>query len=475
MGKVIKMKIKKWITCVISMTMLAGVMGCGSSEGNIEQYGVETLDVSETTELKLNDTETEKEHAKIDNITQKVGKKEGFGLKEDELPSQISCVINKSGDISLNVDADVISIGYGNAKVYKINDAPVQEEDFKMFAASVFDNGDYTKELPYIYWKKEDVEKEQRKLDELVQAAGKDFCVHQYIQQDLDAVLVKNDETEKRGKSESELKFGELLYQDDGKLFVNLRGKINGKEYLMKYIDYKTGTFLQILPLFPVTFKTNEYKIAEVSGENTCNAGQLEKKAKEFVERCKPNFLLDCKMDRVCCNPYNEKGFYDGMNFHFTRDIDGTPAYRSWFTEITLAKSEGCAYDYDTEQDMVDIEVNENGDIVFVNCSMSRDMKELETESVNLLSFQNVLNAVDNRLSIETKDSIPVDLFTDIKEIRLVYMAVKCENQKMYMPYWVFLPSEEEAKASAGVSYRASIAVNAIDGECTTTDNYVFY
>lgn len=471
--------------CVIATLQLAG---CGKKESNIDEFGM-----TENTKQQVSDETVEGK--KSDSAEDK------YGIKGSEMPNHITCNLEKDAGLkSLEIDADVISEGYRDAKVYAAKTSVLSEEEFKAFADSFFDNGKYESVLPYDYWSDEDRAAERAKLEEMVSEAGPEYKMHDRLSSKLgyDSNRVPASEQQPLLEPEDGKLFYHIDREEEGdyifkEKFAYLRGTVDGLEYELEYLGDDDGysQTISIIPLFPIT-KSIGYGMyaSDLSGEeNTGDTSALENKANELVKAMTGNYVMSSSEDRACYSEKENKYFYDGKIVHFSLNLpdlspslcEGMFAGKKTTREMVDEQGNGVndlffKYDF-VPQQYINVEMDANGTLLSLDYDNAMVPGEAVGESVQMLEFKEVMKCLDTFLDgFEDPNGEYSNWDSEeICEVRLTYLIELSDGVQVYMPYWVFLTKNKRGVGNTGTPYLGTFGVNAIDGNVAIMKYYPRY
>lgn len=389
---------------------------------------------------------------------------------EHKIPEHFKLDITNGGSHSISIDADIDSTDYDKAKTYKIDKLEITDDYLRNLASKLFDGGEYKSVLSYSYWDMDDLTKEKENFDAMMAEAGEDYLIPGPLYNDLMYAL---------GREENVVSIKPTLVNQDGViykeqvdidgndveyLYANLVGKINGKEYQLKYstlVELNDTSNINIVPRFPVTLSGFAYNIESELGAYTELAGLGEKASKLVDQMGYSDFFLAKSESRVIVPENEGKKFYDGGYFRFVRKMPelNNSGCESVFVEIDDLDEKTFKL---LQQEYIEIELNENGDIADINVCTPYDMKETMAENIELLSFDAAMDSANNYFKqISDQDGIwQLWRSTKVDSIKLSYIPLEYDGQYVYMPVWILFEIEQ----TMGEEKFPMIAVNAIDG-----------
>lgn len=461
--------------CLLGLLLIAGLTGCGSSGVEMEEF--EKLE-----------SESEKDVSS--------GHAEFSDIGENGIPKHVSSVLNGEGKVKMVLDADVESKGYDEAKIYTMKPIVMTEERMVSLAESLFDGGKYTSQLPYKYWEKADLEEEKKRFDEMEdseEAESKGYIMDMMLRFNLMAALQQKEPQ----KMPSLVEGATMFYEGDPALtnvfgkyvkeqFCNLRGTINGKEYLLCYKEIVGGELndlytIQLKPLFPIgtieaMFNTEKYmspsEPASIEGmENPCDMKALQNEAEALLKKlgCEDFAFVSSRQNEIY-NPNTETSNLNGYQLTYVRDFD------EMSRDITMSNYALVRYDEDkatgTPLESVKLQMTQEG-LESFEMVVHYDLGEPLAEDVNLLSFDQINQAVEEMMKSVNPQSQNEKLYqtvlfgdeTEIPIIRLTYMPAEYEGQCVYMPMWCYYLDITDPWNGSGESKLPVFAVSAVDGK----------
>lgn len=459
--------------CLLGVLLVVGLTGCGAGSDAINEF---------------------------ENIKAESEKKESGGqaevseVDENGIPKHIKGVLNEGGTRSLSLDADVEAKGYDEAKIYTMKTITMNEERMVSLAERIFDGGKYTSQLPYKYWDKAELTKEKNHFNELAEMPeykAKGYEVDWHVMFNLDVALSQ----EKPQKMPTLADGATMFYEDVPSLpnhygkyvkdqFCNLRGTINGKEYLLSYKEIVGGEFknmygIQLYPLFPIAskdwlFDSEATPSDPVNLEGMKNAGDeeaLQKDAEALLKKlgCE-DFILATSRNKEVYDASIQGTCLNGYEFTYVRD------FPEMSKDTTLSSHALVRYDEDNNEngtplENVQIHMTPEG-LESFSMHVYYDRGEPLAEDVSLLSLDQVNESVEemmkhvNPQSADEKlyQSVLFDEDSPVTRIRLSYMPAEYEGQCVYMPMWCYCFNMSDPWECSGETQLPVITISAVDG-----------
>jgi len=467
---------------LMAATMLI-MSGCEENVEYIEEYGIQ--------DTATTNNEDDEQQNQIQKTSEEEQFEEAFKnedtstLSNDKIPDHLQTIINEGGAMELKVDADIVASGLSQAKVYGAMQHKMTDEQLIDIAKRLFDGGEYKVVLPYKYWDKESLIKEQQKYEEMEEEATKeDKSLNWEILFNIEEAMTR-EEREKNWSEEIRLDVSKLAkaegenvisrqtkkdYMNDELIehdvyFSRIQGKINGKEYELSY-EMSEGIFekttLKLIPLFPTSI-AGGMMLNKEDMTNSCDQKSIENKAKEILSKLDgSDFELSNSEDRICISLETEDKWYDGVSLHYSYKMpDLLPSLTENLPLSVRSKDGRVEMDWIYEN-CADIEMDANGDVVELEIQYCFDIESPMSEHAELLPLSKIFNYAEQYCAgIDVNDqrwTTPT-----IEQIRLTYLPVREENQYSYLPFWVFVASSQTARINNN-PYWGVFGVNAIDG-----------
>lgn len=419
---------------------------------------------------------------------------------DEEIPDHMKYTItSEQGNASVEVDAEVFSDGSDQVSVYKAKNEVLDEEYVTKLAESVFDNKDYTIELPYVAMTEEKLQYlidgqcanhgdgvwtyPIAQMDDLLFAVedGKNYlCPSEYDATKMfydgymeESYFVFMQSADTTIKMNIEIESGEID-NTQGYKGARLSGAIDGKPCEMS-VKIKENAVMDHVWIyssddeikFVYTYMDYElYKLPE-NQQNPCDYMSAQTIADSVLKKILPD------ADYELAGSYHRMVYKSGITDQLSAD-----GYRFCYTprinELLIPMNSYCVQSDEAVQPIICIDVNENG---FLSAKFSQSVVQGEvlTRNAKLLSFEQVNAAFKNEVEAEmsqelTDASAPIV----ISKIKFSYVLVDSEGEKVFLPYWLFYNENPNGELKREC---ALWGVNALDGSVcnfgVASDDYV--
>lgn len=408
------------------------------------------------------------------------------GSDADALDVPVQCnytLTSASGNTKINVDAEVIADGYGNLSVYEQTPVTIDDVYLKHLAESIFDDGVYERVKPYGICSLEELQTEDRFLQELYEEAGEEYpswkigtYIENYdeknVQEMPEGTLIMHSE---------EYVDGEIVSTDS----CTLRGYVDGEIAELAYYNYnyqeehyKNLELCNIVRRGTVyTSCSTEYELVPtLYGENQCNLENATYTVQDIMQRMGYTDMKLISTEHLVMNGDTADTLYmDGYNFTFVPQTEGIDHLLCNQTYAVVKDK----YEINTMlnelpgagQEWICIGIDSAG-IRGINFAIRYDRGERLSEETSTLSFSQVDEVAQDYMNcvLEAWDASGAVTEINIVEVRLGYMTLLYDDQYTLVPVWMYV---EEKAVERDVLNNALFAVNALDGSIVqfTHDN----
>ncbi len=399
--------------------------------------------------------------------------------------------IDVNGSIKINVEPkvpDVLSMKVIDVEKKEYKSNPKNKEEF-LETLTVEPMYKYDEE----YWSKEEWEKQAEGYYEYAQIWRDDESSQ--MQENYDYYI----DLYNQAIIESQTAEDDYVLVDD---YLNNRYKIkfDDKEYIVTFSDEEeqqayslnVGVDVIRMELWDKSVLIDDSECVEKSiyvttvedyvepSMNECNMTEEEagKVALDFIDVLD---VGDFQITRTKPLQYSgSKGLndvisgIDGYVFYLTRDIENLPLDGNVYTENLLSNSQaiqGLANDVSYEVrykaffEEIVIGVNDEG-IVFMDYYSPYEIKEIITDDVNFLSFDNVKKVICEELT----NNMEIYYYAQFNTMELTYFPIQNEddeNKVVIIPVWKLTDNELG-------TINSYVIVNAIDGSIINVGKQVF-
>lgn len=464
---------KTTMVCFLAATMMMSITGCGSDNVAIDEF---------------ENIKKESEQAKTS------GKAELTKVDIDGIPEHVNSVLNEQGNRSLSLDADVVSKGYNEAPIYSMKPIEINDDYMISLAKKLFDNGKYTSQLPYKYWEQADLITEKQQFDDMEkEAEASGYRMDSLTKYSVENVLQQGEIKKKPAildesnlLYEEEPAWEEFYGEYEKEQFCNLRGTINGKEYLLCYREVVGGNTnnmfsIKLKPLFPIALDAMQTSITneefkdktniDYEGKNPVDEEVAKSEAEQIIKKLGfENFMFAYSEQKSAyTNPETGETGLNGYYLTYKRD----------FNEINMdhTVSEMCIVGNQPDSKANPLErimicISEDG-LESMDIDVHYEVGDVLAENVAMLSFEQVNEAVEEMMKTVNPQSRDEPLYrtvvfdekTPITQIRLCYMPAEYEGEYVYMPMWLFGFEEYNISNGSGEVEVPIFAVGAVDGK----------
>lgn len=410
-------------------------------------------------------------------------KQAGIQETAEELPEKISYVVvgADSKDI-VNVDAEVISTGYGKLKVYREKRIEVDDAYLKALADALFDDGKYEVVKPYWMCTREELSREQEYLDSLYQFYNEQGVYFpEWLVKCVE--LVEYYGTYYNGGAVGDLSEGQLIYrttlmQQGGETAAYesciLRGMVGEEEYQIFYtsLTSEDGEVAEVrFEIRKLYMEHQAYylepsddnKITYVYGENVCDREQGERFARDMAEKLG---FYDMEIASVYHRLWGGHDGYEGLDGYkifMVRNTDGIQNIFDCFGSAGVADEAG-EFMF-AGQEYLAFEVDAGG-VISVCIGDRYELGECLAEDAAMLSFAQI-----DELGHEFMNDVYGTLLStdvngvDVETVKFGYVTLNYGEDYALVPVWTYYMS-----GAWGRSVIAWFAVNALDGDIIVFD-----
>lgn len=399
--------------------------------------------------------------SEVDNQPASMTQQEGEKLQYE--------IVGNNGGAKITVDADVVSDGVLNAKVYTLKKVEIDDAYLIALAEKIFDDGVYEIKPPLECCSRGELSDEQKLIDDMYNAEERKERI--FYSDNYSTLETKKAIEEYDPQQERNLANGQVIcaiddmynYREIGRIW----GKIDHTNFELYYYNDQESEILEVHRIGHEPSK-NGYKIMrEVEDEtsdqkaNECNY----EIAKEDAEVLLQNIGLD---DYVLAASYNTEGclvdpeidqtFYtDGYRFEYVPSILDVPnayTYRARVTSEYDPKLEAKEY---ANQPNVQIDIDSSG-LLKIRFGCLYNVESELSENTVIMPFAKADEMAKNSFENVLGDTCTVN------KIVFENVVVKYDNNYTSIPAWVYYIETNSSEVVA------LVAVNALDGSVVYFD-----
>lgn len=448
------------------LILALGLSGCGKNNNLADDMGRVNNEEDISSDSDGNQTETQ--------------------AAAGEIPERIGYTIkDKDGKDIVNVDAEVVSEGYGNLKVYQESRLEVDDAYLKQLADAFFDDAKYEVVKPYWMCTREELSREQAYLDSLYlfyKENGEIFpgwlvdCVD----------LVEYYSTYYNGGTVGDLSEGQLIYRtvltrdDDTVEYEScmLRGMVGEDEYQILYAslipeDGERSVQLEIQRLYAehqcyVQQPVEDSKITYVYGENVCDREQSERIANDTAIELGFSDMEIAAVYHRRVDDGEESNRLDGYWIYMVRSVNGV---QNIFSSSSTAGLEEGAGEW-AGQEYLAFEVDAKGvlsvyigDTYELGACMSENALGLTFEQIDEVA-KSYMERVFGVLSVDEMVFGNHEDTISVENVRFGYVTLNYDGNYTLVPVWMYYLAADYNPPSTV----AFFAVNAMDGNIIIFD-----
>ncbi len=440
----------KYIKIIIPFIMCGLLTGCGERAGDSNQEALSS-----------------EESLVLDEISE-----------DSDIPASITYQSTGTRG-SLNIDANVIlPQNINDCPIYALEKVYFEDEDIKLYADKIFDEGSYFLYMPYT---KEQIAFLRTKITDLYSNA-----VDEEEEKAFSCVLLGIDNCEEE-LSTVHIAEEDLVNVENGELkFYDIRpevgypqgecyvlGTIDGKYAMLSFNREDEATRMKIEF---ISAKSSElvdvgdeyYDVYAIGNKCSYTLQEAEELAREYID------ALGFENMQIMRTSNTMSGYSDGSNASeilYMPSDDPVPVIYSTGYEVNgynvfFGRSYGgYASTYDSnetchflhEKEYIRIYVSDYG-VTTVEIANPMQEKELISENVTLLDFEAVHQ---NALAVFEEYIENYKDLWNINEITLGYSLYEEEGEYVLIPTWTYLEHYEDERF---LSYSTVVIINALDG-----------
>lgn len=395
-------------------------------------------------------------------------------MDETSIPDHLEYELaEKTGRICVN--ADVVKDGYSNACVYKVNELAFDADYVDALAKRIFDNSDYSLELPYRVMSEDNLLSEYEDAKSNYQSDVQNV-VYTYKIAQLEDLLNINTEL----KTVCEKKPDKMFYPSQIQTGYNtnpiqihledvecalLDGKIDGRAFELSVIHDKYGDadFVWLYAendgvRFVRNFVEYDENIGSMNGENPCDYEQSKKISDEMIGKLmKGSDYRICEIfERMILDGETNYITPNGYRFVYVPCVDEViPSFNMYDV--------ACYEDGSLKrQPYVCIDVDVNG-FISAKYSMSLELDVALATEPNMFSFDKldarIREYYNERLNYGYSSTLTIN------RVQFSYVLLETKEGSAFVPCWVYY----QDKSGVIWSNEAGLCgVNALDGSVIT-------
>lgn len=453
---------RKCLVCMAMVTLMVG-SGCGKSNKDTVAEDFENVTVEAT---NTDVTQEEKNYS---------------------VPEHVAYDVSGDGtNSSVHVDADVVADGFENAVVYETTILEVNDDYVKNLASRLFDDGQYTVELPYWFMTKTQLNEAMSERG--VSSSSAEFDENNvqsanyvgYYAMNVDAVIDGSQNvaavdgqifyTYNDSYKEKQYDPANGIYREVGDTihdtvqFARLSGTIDGVpcELMIRKSGESGENRIWIVADDKRSAGGNEYDMdSAVTNENLCNYDDALKMADDMVARITDAEYDLCKVTVRSVMSKKASNVFDGYRFYFTPVVNDHPiAYNSAYTIVAGSN------EY-VDQPMLMIEIDDKG---FIEAKYLTDISidGCMSDAPALLTFEQ--SEEEMKIQLQAYLQQESGLKFDIDKIQFSHVLLRQDNRYAIVPFWMYYMSNSGYQS---VKETAIFGVNALDGSVVVFGNLI--
>lgn len=240
------------------------------------------------------------------------------------IPNHLSYSVASNNGVSINVEADVISLGYQNAPIYEAEVIEVDDDLIAEYAEKLFDAASYDVIKPYSMFSEQELKDEQEFIYEQINSRKNRFGSDRFY---CDLLRIESYIRNYDESNVSELAEGQLIYKSDSYSSAKLRGLIDGEQWELSYEAINGDEPQQSIKFY--TCEDIDWSSSTVSmddeavdkyGENLSTLETSQKSAVNMLERLGYENMEVIHTGQQLYEDYNES-WTDGYKLVFARSI----------------------------------------------------------------------------------------------------------------------------------------------------------